>query len=351
MTNVVLNPAFDIFYNSFYLHGLIELFGASRIEYSSRSFPPLSSGCLAMLVRGARELRVVIDPYDGAVITNYNRSGLEWCDVYAKVNLARTLVPDDQRHKCLPIGPSFPIRLWGPMGSAWMAARSYRPSVDYAPRLQGINNSREHFANYSRQYRHALPLQSFVRGRTRDGYVYFLSSLWREEEAPGTNEYRARFIECCKANPAVVFEGGLVSSEPGTSRASGRFADCMAPGRVPLQEWLEKTQSSSIVFNTPAVWSCHGFKLAEFLALGKAIISTPLARELPAPLVHGEHIHYVDGSVESIRTAVDLLLSDRAYRHHLEQNAGEYYQRVLSPTRTISRMLDFAASPEAAMTA
>jgi hypothetical protein len=351
MTNVVLNPAFDIFYNSFYLHGLLELFGSSRIEYASRSFPRLSSGCLALLVRGTRELRVIIDPYDGAVITNYNRRGLEWCDVYAKVNLASTLVPEDQRHKCLPIGPSFPVRLWGPMRSAWMAARTYRTSVDYAPRLQGINNSREHFANYSRQYRYALPLQSFVRTRTRDGYIYFLSSLWREEEAPGTNEYRARFIECCKANPAVVFEGGLVSSEPETSPPSDRFAGCMASGRVPLQEWLHKTQLSSIVFNTPAVWSCHGFKLAEFLALGKAIISTPLARELPAPLVHGQHIHYVDGSADAIRAAVDLLLSNREYRHHLEQNAQEYYERVLRPTRPISRLLDLAVSSGAAMTA
>src|SRR5262249_47673698 len=105
-------------------------------------------------------------------------------------------------------------------------------------------------------------------------------------------------------------------------------------------EYLAKTRSSALVFNTPAVWSCHGWKLGEFLALGKAIISTPLVRELPAPLVHGCHIHYVDGSLDSIRAAIQLLLNDHDYRKHLERNAYDYYSSFLSPKRVVERLLD-----------
>jgi hypothetical protein len=343
MSTVVIQPSFDVFYHSFYIDGLVQVFRRSHMNYSSRPFPPLSSGCLALIVRAERELRIVVDAYDGAVITNYNTAGLEWCDIYAKVNLARPLVPGEHVDKCLAIGPSFPIRLWGPFTSAWAAIKNYRPSVDYSPRLQGINHTREHFANYSRQYRYALPQTRFGRSQSQDNYIYFLSSLWRENETSGTNEYRARFIECCKSLPGVTFEGGLVSSGPETERDAGRFVGSMAPGRVPLQEWLEKTRASSIVFNTPAVWDCHGFKLAEFLALGKAIISTPLTRELPAPLVHGQHIHYVDGSPDSIRAALQRLNGDRDYRQHLEQNAFDYYTSVLQPKRVIERVLEVGA--------
>jgi glycosyltransferase involved in cell wall biosynthesis len=102
---------------------------------------------------------------------------------------------------------------------------------------------------------------------------------------------------------------------------------------------LEKTKSSALVFFTPAVWHSHTFKLAEYLALGKAIISTPIVRELPAPLVHGCHIHYVDGSLDSMRAAIQLLLDDHDYRKHLERNAYDYYSSFLSPKRVIERLL------------
>jgi glycosyltransferase involved in cell wall biosynthesis len=79
--------------------------------------------------------------------------------------------------------------------------------------------------------------------------------------------------------------------------------------------------------------------LPQYLALGKAIISTPLSRELPAPLIDRYHIHYVDGSVESIGAAIQLILSDDDYRKHLERNAVEYFSQVLRPKRVIERVL------------
>jgi glycosyltransferase involved in cell wall biosynthesis len=84
----------------------------------------------------------------------------------------------------------------------------------------------------------------------------------------------------------------------------------------------------------------HTFKLAEFLALGKAIISTPISRELPEPLCHGEHVHYVDGSVDALREAITKIAGDREYRTHLEQNAHDYYIRHLRPKIVVERLLD-----------
>jgi hypothetical protein len=129
----------------------MEVFGQSSIHFSSQPFPPLPAGCLAFIFRGQRELRVAIDAYDGAIVTNYNRAGLEWCDVYGKVNLALPLIPKDHAHKCLPIGPNFSIQVWDPFQSWGVALRNYRVSMDYSWSGTGLNNSREHFANYRRQ--------------------------------------------------------------------------------------------------------------------------------------------------------------------------------------------------------
>jgi len=75
---------------------------------------------------------------------------------------------------------------------------------------------------------------------------------------------------------------------------------------------------------------------------GKAIISTPPIRALPAPLEHGTHVHFVDGSRAAIRAALERLIADGEYRQGLEENARAYYLRYLSPMQVIQRAFDAA---------
>ena len=84
---------------------------------------------------------------------------------------------------------------------------------------------------------------------------------------------------------------------------------------------------------------CLGWKLGEFLALGKATISLPITRVLPAPLEHGVHLHVVDGSPDSLDDALDRLRRDHAYRRTLEINARQWYEEHLAPARLATRLL------------
>jgi glycosyltransferase involved in cell wall biosynthesis len=93
------------------------------------------------------------------------------------------------------------------------------------------------------------------------------------------------------------------------------------------------------VFNTPAVHGCHGWKLGEYLALGKAIISTDLSNLLPEPLVHGQDIHFSSPDVDDLRAAIELLKDDVPYRQRLERSARTYWERHLSPAAVMSRIL------------
>jgi glycosyltransferase involved in cell wall biosynthesis len=79
--------------------------------------------------------------------------------------------------------------------------------------------------------------------------------------------------------------------------------------------------------------------LAEYLALGKAIISTPIAQQLPAPLHDREQIHYVDGSEKSVSEAIRLIRDDKEYRRYLENNARKYYEEYLQPESVMSRLI------------
>jgi hypothetical protein len=339
MAHVEVHPVFDAFYYSFYLEGIYERFESSSIAFTARSFPDLASDCLAFIVsdRGMPPIKTVIDAYDGSRITN--EAALAWCDVYGKVNLVRSLAPSRYAQKCIPIGPSFPVRVWDAF-SAWArAASNYRRSVDYSAKGESINSLKEHFANYRRQYKYRLPLDRFVPGESRSDYVFYLATLWDQEEAPGTSDARALFIGSCKSYPGLRFEGGLVPKQNVSSETLDKYRPCLASMHVSISEWISKMQASAVAFNTPAVFGSLAWKLPEFMALGKAVISTPLVREMPAPLQHGVHVHYVSGSAESIDEALALLLSDNDYRESLGRNAREYYLTNLKPVRVIDRLV------------
>ena len=93
-------------------------------------------------------------------------------------------------------------------------------------------------------------------------------------------------------------------------------------------------------FWAPGDQGAMTLKLGEFLALGKAIIAVPIRQEqLPSPLVHGEHVHFVDGSLEEMKKAVQLLTTDNDYRQKLERNARTYYEQWVSPEQAIQRYI------------
>jgi hypothetical protein len=243
------------------------------------------------------------------------------------VNLDPAHVPPAHAHKVLPIGPTFPFKVFGPAQCWWNAARNYLLA---GKRIELVKS---HFARWRAHWKYRLPGAAYVPGRSEPDYVFFSATLWKQEAA-GCNDYRARFIDACLSLDWLRFEGGFAQrwQVPGYEKYS-------VSHRPSHPEYVEKTKRSTVVFNSPTVAGCHGWKLAEFLAMGKAILSLPPKRELPAPLRHGEHVHYVEPTAESMREAITRIARDEEYRRKLEHNARAYYQEYLQPKRVIERLL------------
>ena len=104
------------------------------------------------------------------------------------------------------------------------------------------------------------------------------------------------------------------------------------------EEYIKKTKLSAIVFNTPSVHNNHGWKLGEYLAMGKAIISTPLSNNLPEELVHGKNIHFIS-NVNDMKVEIDFMLENNNYRTTLENGAKEYYSKFVNPQKLIEKIL------------
>lgn len=71
------------------------------------------------------------------------------------------------------------------------------------------------------------------------------------------------------------------------------------------------------------------------MALGKAILSTPLSNDLPAPLVHGQYIHITGATQEEMAEAIKYMISHPEYRHRLETNIHEYWQQYGTPEASL----------------
>jgi hypothetical protein len=336
-SQVVVQRPMNYAYHAFELEALRRAVGVARVRFSERGFPepPRGRDGCAMIVRrpGRPERRLYVSTADPP---DLYPAWLDWADVYAKVNLDPARVPAGARARVVPLGPTFGFRSWSPL--QLLRAR-------FAPR--GLAEGRSAWRAWRgtlRTWRDRAPLGAYVPRPGRDDECFFVATPWVKHAE--VNAPRAAFMRVAAALPGVRFTGGFAPSSP--AEAAEVPDGLLAERRYRHREWITATQRSLAVFNTPAVHDCLGWKLGEFLALGKAIVSLPLTRALPAPLRHGEHLHVVDGSEDEIRAALERLRDDRDYRRHLERGARGWFEEHLAPERMWTRLLHLADGGEAA---
>ena len=344
---VKLDPRLKFNYASWYLRGMYDTIGKDAVKYDVRPFKglkyennkDLNAGMAAIFKEGEKECKVFIDFEDVAKIFE---DRYEWCDVYAMVNPTREQL--ERYPKAMAIGPEFGITLGDKVTTVLQSMRYY---------WQGRKYNKIPYKLYLRDY-----LYTNIRRRklacyegkekVRENYVFHASTLWYNEFAwTNTNMYRGEFLKACQ-KAGMEIEGGLfylgegpaiLKEMPDYARYKTEYKDFIYEQRLSIDDYIHKTKESVVVFNTPAVCECHGWKLAEYLCMGKAIISSPLSREMPSPLVHGEHVHFVS-SVAEIYDAAVKIKSDVDYRHHLEQGARRYYEEWLAPKVVIQRIVN-----------
>jgi hypothetical protein len=321
-TKVYVYGLCNVFYDSYYIHGIKEIF--SEIEFNVSKFPDFAQGTFAFIVNeNGNETKIVIDSRDTNEI---NLETLFWCDTYGKVNYNPESLPLENHNKIIAIGPSFGIKIWDLFETIFFA-------LYFMFKFKSkIKNKREFIANYWRQFKR-LPLKDYSPKCSMKEEVFFISSIWKKENV--TNNFRATFIKACIKDKSLNFEGGFAPRKDGDNLG---YDSLLYSKRILLKRYLSKTKNSAFVFNTPAVLSCHGWKLAEFLALGKAIISTPHKNIMPELLEDNIHMVYVE-SYKDIEKKIKILITDSVFKKKLEISSRDYFERNLEPKVVINKLL------------
>ena len=314
----------NVFYDGFYIQGIKEIY--HDFEFNISKFPKFNQGTFAFIIENdTYSKKVIIDSKDSNQI---NSIELEWCDTYGKVNYNLNHLPVENK-KVIAIGPSFGIRIWN------LFQTFYYLIVNFIRFRNSISNRnrREFIANYWRQYRR-LKLEKYNSVSSSSNEVFFINSIWKQEKE--TNRNRALFMKSCKSNSSIIFEGGFAARSNGDNLG---FDDLVYSKKIPLKTYIKKIQNSAFVFSTPAVLSCHGWKLAEFLALGKAIVTTPHCNILPKDLLNNINVIYVNDG-EDINNAIEKLIKDPDFKRKLELESKSYFDQYLAPKKVITRLLE-----------
>jgi glycosyltransferase involved in cell wall biosynthesis len=341
---VIIDSTVRILYSAFYIKGLYDVFGRKNVSFSAGCFrelqrkadPEAYDHYMAFVVvgPGGGTRRYVVDFRDHPSV---KERAYGWCDRYAKINVSERLTDRRYGGKMARLPPGFGIRIW----NSWETNYYFWSNLllsGFSPPA-GMERFREDY--YVQRRRPAL--DDYVKnvGDKRNAadsrpYVFMIGTLWPHKNCiEGTNVERKMFIDACKALQCN-FEGGFFAHPEHPQYEE--YKEVIFSNRYPVEQYIEKTKLSAVVFNTPAVGNCHGWKLGEYLAMGKAIISTPLSNRLPEELIHGKNIHIVSNK-EEIREAVDLLLKNGGYRKSLEQGARAYYEKHVSPEKVIEHIV------------
>lgn len=337
---VYLDPSSNITYSSYYIKGLYELFGKKSVRFSADYFPDLNKRqddysydayMAFVIIHNGMKSKVIIDFGDDSPV---RENAYQWCDIYAKVNYNPAKTSVQFKDKIHSIPPGFGIKIWNIFEALYFSFFNLI-QLKFKPQIPLIN----YFRSYLSQFKQ-LPLKHFTTEKSsrskNENNVFFVSSLWPHANCiMGTNVYRKLFIESCLRS-GVNFEGGFWVSDSNHPQFQ-EFKHLTFNNRYTLPDYIEKTKKSTLVFNTPAVHNCHGWKLGQFLAMNKAIISTPFQNKMPEDLVHGENIHFVKNEQE-LDAAVDKIISDKDYREKLEKGAKQYYLKYVTPVSVITQI-------------
>lgn len=151
------------------------------------------------------------------------------------------------------------------------------------------------------------------------------------------NQLRADLVRGLREHFGSAFVGGLLDSP----YARKQYPDCVTQHQTAPKSYLGLLKRCKIAISTVGLYNSTPWKLAEYLAASRCIVSEPLAYELPTPLRESENLSTF-GTVAECIQACDRLLKDSKLAESMRRNNYAYYEKHVKPEALVSRCLNAA---------
>lgn len=271
---------------------------------------------------------------------------LELCDVYLKRSYYEpdlSDVPDPLRRKIIPFGLNYGCR------SALSTSRvfsalipSLAASLLRSPKkiLGQLNPRRSILYQYMTtaleadfEQRPEAEVETAVLFQTR---VYEPDEIYPDNPSE-VNEGRVRLVRALRDAFGEKFRGGLVP----TGYAREHYPDAVSEQPTRQSQYIAWGKQSLVGVYTRGLFHSLAFKLPEYLAAAKCIVSEPLRNKLPQPLVAGEHYLEFRTPEECVERCAHVL-EDETLASGLRQRAWNYYQTEVKPAAHLDGVLSRA---------
>jgi len=254
----------------------------------------------------------------------WDRDLLSWAEVYAKRSLNLDL-PQPHGVRVIPFG-------------LHCSGRSKRSMTElFAALAYALPRSRTHSLNDYYKYVVTPHWQDFEYRPDApvDETILYQTRLWEANEAPGdenVNDERVSLLKLLKAEFNHRCIGGLVP----TPYALKHYPDMVTPQATRQPQYIKWAKSAAVGIYSRGLFGSYAFKMAEFLASSKCIVSEPLQNQLNAPL---NHISIFNTNEQCVAACERLLSNGRLRREH-RHYSWWYYNDHVQPKAVVSRLLN-----------
>lgn len=175
--------------------------------------------------------------------------------------------------------------------------------------------------------------------------VLFQCRLWdpndlakkNRPDAEAVNAERINLVSALKRELGGKFVGGLQPTDFARRVAPELLVN--SPAMAHRRSYIELVKASSVVISSAGLLGSNGWKLGEYVALGKAIISEPITTKLPGNFEVGVHYQSYT-SVEECMNRVTELLIDKNKISSMGQSVADYYFSFLEPKALMTHHLN-----------
>lgn len=322
---------------------LTQLVVKKTVDYENPSSHLRNAGHAHLDAILDERIRVHFDTHDAVEIP---LSELEECDFYFKRSYSSLYVqrlPASQHSKVFPLGLNYQVL--PNFASLHAAKRSLQLAGNFHERAAGVRQALDvcNLLGFEPRLRHMEVLPDFKMPPK----VLFLVGCYdphddptrsgdKIEERIRINEMRANCIRLLRRELGQKFHGGLSRS----AFALAHYSDLVVPETEKTDQYsfLRKLKEHSICVASMGLHGSNGWKLAEYVAHSKAIVSEKPRYWVPGNFV-SERNYLEFSSPEGCVEAAMELMNNRELRNELMANNALYYRGYLRPDSLVAYAL------------
>ena len=156
-----------------------------------------------------------------------------------------------------------------------------------------------------------------------------------QKEREAINKKRIELVRALKKKYGKMFIGGIKND----AYARNVCPDLVLDEKLTRKKrYLSIMKKCGICIATTGLHESTGWKFAEYVAAGKAIVSEPLHYEVFGEFIAGKN--YLEfNSTEECINQIEILLSDSKLRHFIEKANRKYYKNYERPDKQIQNAL------------